>query len=132
MTTVELIYEDKAPVTNEELGALFVASWPSYERRDHQAVLSHSLTYVTVRLAGDLVGFVYVAWDGGAHAFLLDVTVHPEHQRLGIGRELVRRATEAATQAGCEWLHVDFEPHLRSFYEACGFRPTPVGVMRLG
>ncbi|WP_367323692.1 hypothetical protein [Streptomyces sp. HUAS ZL42] len=29
----------------------------------------HSLGWVCARHAGDLVGFVNVAWDGGAHAF---------------------------------------------------------------
>jgi len=34
--------------------------------------------------ADDLVGFVHLCWDGGAPAFVLDTTVHPEHRRRGI------------------------------------------------
>ena len=42
------------------------------------------------------------------------------------------RATQAARDAGCEWLHVDFEEHLRPFYlDACGFRPTGAGLIPL-
>jgi len=26
---------------------------------------------------------------------------------------------------------VDHEPHLRSFYRGCGFRPTDAGLLRL-
>jgi hypothetical protein len=38
----------------------------------------------------------------------------------------------AARAAGCEWLHVDFGEHLAAFYVgACGFRPTPAGLIRL-
>ena len=49
-----------------------------------------------------------------------------------IGTELVRIATDHAKQAGCEWLHVDYEEHLERFYlDACGFRPTRAGVIRL-
>jgi hypothetical protein len=34
--------------------------------------------------------------------------------------------------AKCEWLHVDFEDHLRPFYLAsCGFRPTDAGLIAL-
>ena len=34
--------------------------------------------------------------------------------------------------AGCEWLHVDFDDHLRSFYfDACGFEPTNAGLIDL-
>ena len=91
----------------------------------------HSLTWVEAYAAARLVGFVNVAWDGGTHAFLLDPCVDPEHRRAGIGRELVRRAADAARAAGCTWLHVDHEPHLASFYARCGFSPTPAGLLRL-
>ncbi len=33
---------------------------------------------------------------------------------------------------GCEWLHVDYEPHLDSFYrDACGFQATEAGLLRV-
>jgi predicted N-acetyltransferase YhbS len=58
--------------------------------------------------------------------------VAPSHRRLGVGTELVRLAVEGAREAGCEWLHVDFEPHLRDFYlRACGFVPTDAGLVAL-
>lgn len=45
---------------------------------------------------------------------------------------LISVATDAARAAGCEWLHVDFEPDLRDFYlGACGFEPTEAGLRRL-
>jgi hypothetical protein len=31
-----------------------------------------------------------------------------------------------------QWLHADFEPHLRSFYfDACGFRPAAAGLIHV-
>jgi len=87
---------------------------------------------VTARADGDLVGFVNVAWDGGSHAFVLDTLVTAAARRQGIGVELVRVAEREARAAGCEWLHVDFEDHLRAFYfEACGFTPTNAGLVEL-
>ncbi len=93
----------------------------------------HSLGWVTARTGdGTLIGFVNVAWDGGDHAFLIDTKVRPDHQRLGIGTELVRVAARHAKEAGCEWLEVDFDDHLAPFYyDACGFAPTPAGLLRL-
>jgi hypothetical protein len=45
---------------------------------------------------------------------------------------VVRQAARHAKAAGCEWLHVDFEPDLASFYfDACGFRPTDAGLIHL-
>jgi ribosomal protein S18 acetylase RimI-like enzyme len=94
---------------------------------------AHSLGWVTARAAdGAVVGFVNVAWDGGDHAFLLDTKTHAEFQHRGIGTRLVEIAARNAKRAGCEWLHVDFEPHLQRFYfDACGFRSTPAGLIHL-
>ena len=93
----------------------------------------HSLGWVTARLDdGSLVGFVNVAWDGGDHAFLLDTKTRGDLQRRGIATEVVRLAALNAQAAGCEWLHVDFDDRLGSFYfDACGFRTTNAGLIRL-
>jgi hypothetical protein len=93
----------------------------------------HSLGWVSARNErGELVGFVNVAWDGGAHAFILDTIVARIAGRQGIGTAIVRLAAEQARAAGCEWLHVDFDAPLRPFYfDACGFEPTDAGLINL-
>jgi GNAT superfamily N-acetyltransferase len=92
----------------------------------------HSLGWVCAREDGRLVGFVNVAWDGGVHAFVLDTMVAPDLRQGGIGTRLVSTAADGARAAGCAWLHVDFEEHLRPFYfGACGFRPTDAGLVAL-
>jgi GNAT superfamily N-acetyltransferase len=70
--------------------------------------------------------------DWEAHAFILDTLVATAARRHGIGTRMVTIAAEQARAARCEWLHVDFEEHLRSFYlDSCGFRPTPAGLIAL-
>ncbi|MFD4633211.1 GNAT family N-acetyltransferase [Streptomyces sp. NPDC058284] len=92
----------------------------------------HSLGWVVAREEGRLVGFVNVAWDGGAHAFVLDTMVAEDVRGSGVGAELVACAVRGARAARCEWLHVDFEAQLRPFYfDACGFRPTGAGLIAL-
>ena len=101
--------------------------------RDWQAqVERHSLGWVCARDGGDLAGFVNVAWDGGAHAFILDTMVAPRMHRQGTGTRLVTLAIAEARRAGCAWLHVDFEEHLRPFYlGSCGFAPSAAGLIAL-
>jgi ribosomal protein S18 acetylase RimI-like enzyme len=96
-------------------------------------VRPHSFGWVTARTSdGLLVGFVNVVSDGGDHAFLVDTKTRGSFQRRGIGTRVVALAVEHARAAGHEWLHVDFDPHLREFYfEACGFEPTDAGLIRL-
>jgi GNAT superfamily N-acetyltransferase len=127
----EITYSISPPVSNDDMNALFTASWPDARASDFQPVLSHSLLYVCAYEGARLIGFVNVAWDGGIHGFILDTTVHPDLRRRGIGLELVRRAAEAARGRGLQWLHVDYEPHLKTFYEECGFFHTEAGLLRL-
>jgi len=95
-------------------------------------VEAHSLGWVCARHGDELAGFVNVAWDGGVHAFIIDTVVARPLRRHGIGTRLVAVATHHAREAGCEWLHVDFEDHLGQFYFGyCGFRPTGAGLIRL-
>jgi GNAT superfamily N-acetyltransferase len=98
----------------------------------------HSLGWVCARegadpARGELAGFVNVAWDGSVHAFILDTLVGGRWRRGGVGTGLVACAAREARAAGCEWLHVDFEDHLRPFYfDSCGFTPTNAGLIALG
>lgn len=96
-------------------------------------IRAYSLGWVAARDRDRiLVGFVNVAWGGGDHAFLIDSKTRGSCQRQGIGSEVVRRAAFHARAAGCEWLHVDFEPDLAPFYlDACGFRRTDAGLIHL-
>jgi GNAT superfamily N-acetyltransferase len=124
-------YQLAPPLLDEQLNELFASSWPGHSSRHFGPVLARSLTYITAFDGPRLVGFINVAWDGGAHAFVLDTTVRGSHKRKGIKRALVSRAVNAAREAGVEWVHVDYEPALEPFYRSCGFRPTLAGLVRL-
>jgi GNAT superfamily N-acetyltransferase len=127
--TVEYLVD--SPLDDDALNALFARAWPDHRAHAYGRVLAHSLGTVTAYLAGQLIGFVNLATDGGEHAFLLDPTVDVAYRRRGIGTELVRRAVAVAKERGCKWLHVDYEPALAPFYQASGFRDSLAGVMRL-
>jgi len=131
--TDALTYRWRGPLTDAEMVDLVRSHNGRPEAGWWDQIRPFSLGWVTARLAaGELVGFVNVAWDGGDHAFLTDTKVRGEYQRQGIATELVRRAALAASAAGCEWLHVDFEDRLAPFYfDACGFRPTAAGLIHL-
>lgn len=127
----------RGDVSNDELNTLHAEAFETRvftaEEWDWKSQLDlHSLGWVTARVADRLVGFVNVVWDGLVHPWIQDTMVATDLRGRGIGARLVRTAREEAKQAGCEWLHVDFEDHLRTFYyQACGFAPTSAGLIRL-
>jgi GNAT superfamily N-acetyltransferase len=128
--------EWRGDVESSELNALHAEAFSHEVYSDDEwnwtEQLGHSLGWVCARDGDELVGFVNVPWDGVVHAFVLDTMVATSHGRRGIGTELCRVAVTEARRAGCEWLHVDFEDHLRSFYfDACGFAPTNAGLIAL-
>ena len=131
---MEVHHEWRGPFDNAEVNALHAEAFGHRVLEDDWLgqVSGHSLGWVCARRDEQLVGFVNVAWDGGVHAFVLDTIVSADARREGIGKALVEAAVAGAKQAGCEWLHVDFEDHLRAFYfDACGFEPTNAGLIRL-
>lgn len=127
-------YDWRGDFDNAELNALHAEAFNHGVLEDDWKgqVHEHSLGWVCARDGAELVGFVNVAWDGAVHAFLLDTMVTSRAGRQGVGSQLVAVAVAGARAAGCEWLHVDFDDHLRGFYfEACGFTPTNAGLIAL-
>ena len=85
---------------------------------------------------GEVVGFLLGFFAGGQApcdeptvAYVHLVGIHPEHRRLGVGKELYARFTERASKAGAATLKaittVGNEGSAR-FHEALGFESTEV------
>ncbi|GAA3113206.1 GNAT family N-acetyltransferase [Planomonospora alba] len=129
-----IAYEWRGHFDNVAINALHAEGFGHAPLKDDwwAQVNRHSLGWVCAKEGGELVGFVNVAWDGAAHAFVLDTLVARRVRRRGVGTELVAVAVREARAAKCEWLHVDFDDHLKDFYfGACGFQPTHAGLIAL-
>jgi hypothetical protein len=130
-----IVCEWRGDFDNAEVNALHAECFDHAVLEDDdwkRQLQRHSLGWVCARDGEELVGFVNVAWDGAVHAFVLDTMVTSRVRRHGVGTEVVAVAVAGARAAGCEWLHVDFDDHLRAFYfDACGFVPTNAGLIAL-
>ena len=137
MSAMSPAYEWRGAFTNDEVNALHAEAFETRvftaeEWNWVEQVEQHSLGWVVARVDGELVGFANVLWDGLVHSWIQDVMVAKRARRSGIGVGLVRRPRDEAASVGCEYLHVDFEDGLRSFYfDACGFTPTNAGLIAL-
>lgn len=127
-------YTWRGAFENDEVNLLHAEGFEHrYFDDDWNSMLErHSVGWVTARDEDGLVGFVNAVWDGGVHAFVEDTLVAVRGRRHGVGKRLIETATAGARAAGCEWLHVDFEDDLKTFYfDACGFVPTNAGLIQL-
>ncbi|MGW1029363.1 GNAT family N-acetyltransferase [Streptomyces sp. NPDC002577] len=127
-------YEWRGDFDNASLNALHAEGFghPVTQTDWRTRLQRHSLGWVCAWEHGTLIGFVNVAWDGGAHTFLLDTVIAQPWRARGVGAALVAAAAKEARAANCAWLHVDFEERLRSFYfDACGFKETTAGLIAL-
>ncbi|QFQ95270.1 GNAT family N-acetyltransferase [Streptomyces phaeolivaceus] len=129
-----IAYEWRGDFADADLNALHAEGFghPVGRTPWRERLERHSLGWVCAREDEALIGFVNIAWDGGAHAFVLDTVVARHRRTRGVGAALIASAVEGARAAGCAWLHVDFEERLRPFYfDACGFKETAAGLIAL-
>jgi GNAT superfamily N-acetyltransferase len=132
-----ITYEWRGEFDNPEVNALHAEAFDTRvfdasEWNWRELVDVHSLGWVVARDGTELVGFVNVLWDGLVHAWLQDTMVAAKAGRQGVGTQVVAVARDAARDAGCEFLHVDFDDDLKPFYyDACGFTPTNGGLIAL-
>ena len=121
--------------TNAEANALHAEAFETRVFGDDEwdwegLTARHSLGWVTARRGDGLVGFANL--DGLVHAWIQDVMVARSARHRGVGVAMVRACRDVAREAGCEFLHVDFDDDLRDFYlGACGFQPTNAGLIDL-
>jgi ribosomal protein S18 acetylase RimI-like enzyme len=131
---MSITYRWRGEFTNEAVNRLHAEAFSHRLLSDDwwAQVNRHSLGWVCATADDTLVGFVNVVWDGAVHAFVLDTMVAGTHRRLGIAEHMLALCTSEAHKARCEWLHVDFEEHLRPLYfDSAGFKPTHAGLIKL-
>ena len=115
---------DGRDLAAHEVIALYDAvGWSAYTKRPDTllSAIAGSTAVVVARDGGALVGLARIVSDGASICYLQDLLVHPDHQRSGVGRELVRRILEPYGHVRQKVLLTDDDPGQRSFYESLGF-----------
>ena len=66
--------------------------------------------HFSIQEDAQLIAFVNVISDGIADALLVDLMVHPNYQRQGLGRALATHAIRKLTSRGIACIQVIFDP----------------------
>ncbi len=83
--------------------------------------VANSTYVVEARIDGRIVGLARGISDDVSIFYLQDILVLQEHQRRGIGRELLRRCLERFSHVQLKMLLTDDLPEQHRFYEALGY-----------
>src|ERR1700688_4153192 len=94
MMSLAVEYRTSLPTPAEYAQLFETTGWNARYKvsaEDLSNALSASWSSVSAYESGRLVGFGRTMSDGVLYAVLFDVIVHPDFQRQGIGREIVRQ-----------------------------------------
>jgi predicted N-acetyltransferase YhbS len=119
-------YQAEPDLTPAEFVDVLIRSTLAERRPVHDAAIIRSMLanaslIVTARVDGKLVGVSRALTDFAYCTYLSDLAVDVAYQRIGIGRELIRRTHDAAGR------HTNLillaAPRARDYYPHIGMRP---------
>ncbi len=117
------------PVAPREIADLRQAvGWDRLEETYNETLRRHYAHYTVRDEENRLIGYMSVLSDEVSDAFLMDLAVHPHHQRSGIGRQIVRRAIRDLKEAGIQCVQVTFNDDLeviRYFVSTLSVKTSP-------
>ena len=133
MTESEYAFTAAIPAWEEYINLRLAAGLSRKSEAAARAGLPNSLFAVSVRVDGELVGMGRVIGDGGCNFDIVDMAVHPDHQRRGIGNKVMDMLMQYVHDVAPETAYVslladDWAPAL---YRKFGFEftaPKTVGM----
>lgn len=122
-----------APMRREDLDEMMEierASYPApWGREVFLDELHRAFAHVEVlRVGGALRGYVNY-WEVSDEVHVLNLSVHPEHRRAGLGRRLVERVFEFGRRRAARFVTLEVRRSNRAalaLYRRQGFRPVGV------
>lgn len=116
-----LVWSDSLALIDwNELSSLYLLELGPKKPADLKVVFSNSRFRFFVSDDGRLIGAGRAVSDGVDISYICDVAVHPGHQGLGIGKEIVSRLVELSR--GHKKIILYSAPGKESFYQKIGFR----------
>lgn len=124
----ELVYAFEHP-TNYEYNCLRqYVGWELVSDYQIRQAMEHSIV-VTARVESTLVGFARMITDGGMMSFIVDVMIHPEYQRYGIGANVVKLLLDVQKEQLLDgeigYVSVMVTTGNEGFYKTMGFVERP-------
>jgi len=126
-----MIIQYNCPVDPADLADLRACvGWPRMQE-DLSNPRMTSFYHIAAYDGSRLVAFVDCVSNGVTDAYIQDLMVHPDHQRMGLGRELMQAMIAHLKQEGIFIVSVLYDESLRDYYRQFGFTEMYAGQMEL-
>ena len=116
---------DPALTAEEVIKLREVSGW-DHDLQEWKKCLQQNMLNVSARTdTGEIVGVGFLAGNQ-RHAELIDLVVHPDHRRQGIGRKISRVIITHALEEQIKYFGLTYDknsPWLKDFYKSEGFEP---------
>ncbi|PSF37445.1 GNAT family N-acetyltransferase [Aphanothece hegewaldii CCALA 016] len=122
---------DKSKVDLYQLQELYnVAAFWAQDRpiEKLEIAIAHSYPVVTVWYGSKMIGFARATSDGIYRATIWDVLIHPDYQRMGLGRKLVKTILSHPHIHSVEKVYL-MTTHQQNFYQKMGFSVNQTTTM---
>ncbi|MGE6378032.1 GNAT family N-acetyltransferase [Peribacillus muralis] len=87
--------EKNAPTLEEYKYLCDSVGWTDYMNFEVAEIsLRNSIHCVTVKFQNHIVGMGRIVGDGAIYFYIQDIVVHPDHQKNGIGKEIMNHLVE--------------------------------------
>ena len=118
--------EDRIPKPDEYIELRLLCGLSSRSREAAQIGLGNSLFGTSIKHNGLLVGMGRVVGDGGCNFEVVDIAVHPDHQRKGLGAKLMTSLMTFISNVAPSTAYVSLiaDAHSPKLYQKFGFQPT--------
>lgn len=123
------VHDDSSCVPWDQAAQLFeLVEWSPRRPAELQLAFSRSVAQAFAFHESRLVGVARAVGDGVYYASLVDVLVHPDFQRRGVGSKLVEHIQARLTYPLLFTLTAS--PDVQAFYERLGWRRQSTSMIR--
>lgn len=129
----DLVLSEQIPGVDEYRALRRVCGLADKSEEAARKGLPNSLFAVTIRHGGQLVAMGRVVGDGGCDYGVVDIAVHPDHQRQGLGKRVMSAIMSYLSQHAPSSAYVALiaDDHAPALYSQFGFKltaPASVGM----
>lgn len=117
-------YSQKRPAFEQILDLYASVGWTNYTQNPDMLgnALDNSLFTLYAYEGSELLGLVRAVGDGFSSVFVQDLLVKPDHQRKGIGKELMEQLLSAYSHVYQIQLATEATDKNLAFYQSLGFK----------